>query len=65
MGAIQPIMDSMADRLPAWKGRLLHCSGRLTLIKMTIFAVLIYTSISLGLPPWLLRAMRKLMTVFL
>jgi hypothetical protein len=64
-GVLQPLLDSMADRLPAWKGRLLRRSRRLTLIKTTLSTVPIYMSISLGLRPWLLREMRKLMTTFM
>jgi hypothetical protein len=64
-GVLQPLLDSMADRLPAWKGRLLRRSRRLTLIKTTLSTVPIYTSISLGLLPWLLREMRKFMTTFM
>jgi hypothetical protein len=33
--ALQPIADKMAGKLPAWKGKLLHRSGRLTLVKTT------------------------------
>jgi hypothetical protein len=36
--ALQPLIDRMADPLPAWKGHLMHCSGRLTLIKITLVA---------------------------
>jgi hypothetical protein len=46
---LQPLHDSMADHLPTWKGRLLCRSGRLTLIKTTLSAMPIYTSIRLGL----------------
>jgi hypothetical protein len=63
--ALQPLLDRIADHLPVWKGRLLHHTGRLTLIRTTLTAVPVYTSISLGLPPWLLKALRKLMTAFL
>jgi hypothetical protein len=64
-GALQPLLDNMAYCLPTWRGRLLRRSGRLMLIKTTLSVVPIHTSISLDLPPWLLRAMRKLMTTFL
>jgi hypothetical protein len=63
--ALEPLLDRIADRLLVWKGRLLHHSGQLTLIKTTLSAVLVYTSISLGIPPWLLKALQKLMTAFL
>jgi hypothetical protein len=51
--SLQPLLDRVADKLPAWRGRLMHRSGRLTLIKITLSAVPIYTSISLGLSQWL------------
>jgi hypothetical protein len=62
--ALQPLLDKAADCLPAWKGRLLHRSGRLTLVRMTLSAIPIYTAISTELPPWL-KAFRKIMTAFL
>jgi hypothetical protein len=63
--ALQPLLDRAADRLPIWKGRLLHRCGRLTLIKSTLSAIPIYTMINVALPPWFLKAMKKLMTAFL
>jgi hypothetical protein len=50
--AFQLMVDRMADKLPAWKGRLMHRSGRLTLIKITLTAMSVYTAISHTLPPW-------------
>jgi hypothetical protein len=61
----QPLIDRMTDRLPMWKGRLLHRSGWLVLIKTTLMAVLIHVTISVELPPWVLKAMHKIMIVFL
>jgi hypothetical protein len=46
------LIDSVADKLPPWKGKLMHESGRLTLIKSTLAAVPIHTAISLELPAW-------------
>jgi hypothetical protein len=40
-------------------------SGRLELIKSTLSAVPIYTSISLALPVWTLKAILKFMKAFL
>jgi hypothetical protein len=48
-----------------WKGKLLHQSGRLTLVTTTLSALLIYTAISIELPPWLFKAPRKIMIAFL
>jgi hypothetical protein len=43
----------------------MHHSGRLTLIKTMLSAILFYTSIRVGLPPWLIRAIQKIMKGFL
>jgi hypothetical protein len=48
-----------------WKGMMLHRSGRVVLIETTLTAMLIHVAISVELPPWALKAMRKIMTVFL
>jgi hypothetical protein len=62
---LQPLADWIADKLPTWKGRLLHRSGRLTLIKMTLYAISIYTSISVKVLVWLLKAIQKTLKSFL
>jgi hypothetical protein len=61
----QSFRRALSDIKLAWRGHLMHRSKRLTLIKTTLCAVPIYTSISLGLPQWLYRALRKVMTMFL
>jgi hypothetical protein len=48
---LQPLADQMANRLPVWKGKFMHWSGRLTLIKTTLVAISMYTTISTELPP--------------
>jgi hypothetical protein len=63
--SLQPIVDKMAGKLQAWKGRLLHHSGRLTLIKTTIAAMPVYTAISIEVPPCLLKVMESIMKGFL
>jgi hypothetical protein len=63
--ALQLLLDKVADKLPIWKGRLMHRSGRLALIKTTMTVVPVYTSISIGLPSWLLKQFQKLMRAFL
>jgi hypothetical protein len=62
---LQPLVDRVADKLPALHGRLMHRSGRLTLIKTTLSAIPVYTSISLCLPQWLRKALQKVMKHFL
>jgi hypothetical protein len=43
----------------------LRCSGRLTLIETTLQAIPIYVSISLQLPPWVIKALDKIFKTFL
>jgi hypothetical protein len=57
---LQPLTDKMADKLPAWKGRLMHWSSRLTLIKSTLAAIPIYMAISHALLPWLIKMLTKI-----
>jgi hypothetical protein len=63
--ALQPLMYKVVDKLSAWHGRLMHRSGCLTLIKTTLSAMPIYTSISIGLPSWVQKGLQKIMKVFL
>jgi hypothetical protein len=63
--ALQPLADEVADQLPTWKGKLMHRSGRLVLIKTTLSSMSVYTSISIELPLWLLKALTKIMKAFL
>jgi hypothetical protein len=37
--SFQPLVDRVVDKLTAWRGRLMHRSGRLVLIKTTLSAV--------------------------
>jgi hypothetical protein len=46
--AFQLLIDKMADKLSAWRGRLMHRSGRLTLIKTTLAAIPVSCLPSLG-----------------
>jgi hypothetical protein len=40
-------------------------SGRLELIKSMLLAMVIYISICMGLPPWLIKALEKTFKAFL
>jgi hypothetical protein len=62
--ALQPLADRVADRLPAWKGNLMNRSDRLALIKSMLSAIPVHTTIVLWLPPWLCRALEKIMKAF-
>jgi hypothetical protein len=63
--ALESLVDRMANKLPTWKRNMMNHSGRLTFIKTTLVAMPIYTSISLGLPSWLIKNFEKIMRVFL
>jgi hypothetical protein len=63
--ALQPLLDKVTDKLRIWKVRVMHHSSRLTLIKMIMSAVPVYTSISFRQPSWLLKLFQKLMRAFL
>jgi hypothetical protein len=59
------MVDKVADKLPAWEGRLMHRSGRLALIKSTLVAMHVYITITITLPGWLLKVLEKIMKGFL
>jgi hypothetical protein len=63
--AFPAMVDQVADRLPTWKGRLLRHSRRLILFKTILQAMPIYVSISLQLPPWVIKALEKIFKAFL
>jgi hypothetical protein len=63
--ALIPLLDQAINKLPTWKGWLMHRSGHLALIKSTLSAIPIYSSIAFGWPPWMVKSMRKLMSTFL
>jgi hypothetical protein len=63
--ALRPLVDRAADKLSAWKGSLMHHRGRLALIKSTLSAIPVYTSIGVGLQPWLIKVLEKIMKAFL
>jgi hypothetical protein len=63
--ALYALVDRMANQLPAWKGRLMHRSGRLALIKSSLAAMPVYSVINIELPPWLLKAFERIIKAFL
>jgi hypothetical protein len=62
---LHPLVDRVAEKLSAWNGQLMHRSGWLTLIKTTLCAIHVHTSISIELPGWLLKALQKITSAFL
>jgi hypothetical protein len=63
--ALQPFIDKVVDHLSFWKGQLMNHSGRLALIRSTLSAMTTHLAISIGLPPWVLKALEKIMKAFL
>lgn len=47
----QKLIDSIASRIPQWKGRLLNVLGRTALAKATLSAIPVHMSIAIGLSP--------------
>jgi hypothetical protein len=63
--SLHPLVYKMVDKLPSWKGCVMHRSGRPTLIKKTLAAMSVYSMISSELPLWLVKAFERIMKVFL
>jgi hypothetical protein len=63
--AFQSLVDRMADKLPMWKGHLMHRSGHLTLIKPTLAAMPVYNAISHALMAWVIKAFVRNFRAFL
>jgi len=60
----QPLIDKIAARIPGWKDRLLNEAGRTVLVRATLSAIPIHTSIALCLSPWALQQIDKLRRAF-
>jgi len=60
----QYIIDKVAQRIPGWKGNLLNVAGRTALVKATLSAIPIHTSIALCLSPWAIGMIDKLRRAF-
>jgi hypothetical protein len=58
--ALQPLLDKAADKLPIWKGSMMHRAGRLALVKSMLSAVPICTYICMGLLAWMYKGLTKL-----
>ena len=61
----QPIVDKVAARIPTWKGNLLTSVGRATLVKSTLSAIPVHTSICYALSPWAIREIDRRRRAFL
>ena len=58
-------MDKVAARIPTWKGKLLNPAGRTALVKATLSAIPVHTSIALCLSQWAINLIDKLRRAFI
>jgi hypothetical protein len=61
----QWLIDSVAARIPRWKGEMLNVAGRTALATATLSAIPIHTSIALCLSPWAINQIDKLRRAFI
>lgn len=61
---LQPIIDKIADQLPAWKADLMTKAGRLVQVQFVLIAILIYVLMAIDLPSWALKATDKIRSGF-
>ncbi|GJN13395.1 hypothetical protein PR202_gb00089 [Eleusine coracana subsp. coracana] len=61
---LQPLVDKVANRLPTWKSGLINRPGRVALAKSTLAVIPVHISIAIGLPPWVFRALDKIIKGF-
>ena len=62
--ALQPLIDKVASRLPAWKANLLNRAGRTVLIKSTLSAIPTHTALAVSLSPWAIKCIDVIRRVF-
>jgi hypothetical protein len=63
--ALQPLVDSIADRLPLWKASMMTKAGRLALVKSVLMAIPLHQIIVLGLNKKTLKRVEKIVRSFL
>lgn len=61
----QPLVDSIAARIPTWKSGLLTHAGRVLLTKVTLSAILVHISIACYLSAWAVNQIDKRRRAFL
>ena len=60
----QALVDKVV-RIPTWKGNLLSVAGCAALVKATLSAILVHTSIALYLSPWAIDSINRLRRAFI
>jgi hypothetical protein len=63
--ALQPLVDTIADRLPLWKASMMTKAGRLALVKSVLMAIPLHQIIVLGLSKKTLKQVEKIVRGFL
>ncbi|XP_066360995.1 uncharacterized protein [Miscanthus floridulus] len=64
-GDEQRLVDSVASRIPQWKGRLLNMAGRTALARATLSAIPIHMFIALCLSQWAIEQIDKRRRTFI
>jgi len=64
-GDEQKLVDSVASRIPQWKGRLLNMAGRTALARATFSAIPIHMSIALCLSQWAIEQIDRRRCAFI
>lgn len=62
---IQPLLDKMANRLPAWKGKFLNKAGRLKLLNSVLSSLPTYYLTIFAPKKWTIKSMDKIRRGFL
>lgn len=64
-GRLQPLVDGIAGRLPAWKANLMNKAGRLALVKSVLSAIPVHQLLAYAPPKKTLRQIEKIERGFL
>ena len=62
---VQPLVDKVAKRLPAWKGKFLNRAGRLTVLNMVLSSIPTYFLTAFQPQKWMIKQIDKLRRGFL
>jgi hypothetical protein len=63
-GDLIPLVDAVADRIPAWKSKFMSKAGRMTLMMVTLIAIPIHVSIAVEVSPWIYKEIDKIQRAF-